>query len=1364
MIENLFKYTVIYLLSFLCLTPITAEAENGNKYNYDLKFEPIPSGVLPTNEVRILYQDSDGFIWLPTYSGLVRYDGYDIVNYGMDMPFNCYLNVVTEDQESNLWIAAEQGVFRFHKSTGEIEHIDDECLGTLNASDILCATNGDIYVSGDNGLFRKPKSQDKFMLIDLPNGHIGGISDIMEDARGHIWIAACESGLFRYDVESNRFHTYSDHVLHFAYTLHQDKKGQIWVGTWGRGLVRLKTPYTGGRMQYDRFHRQEGHSNTLNDNILYTINSDDSGTIWIGTRSGLSLMHDDRDFYSFENYLPGSESGQLPYNEVSSILITRDNQMWISMFGGGICKVRYDSRKFDMDRMDSVRERYHTSSIRSIFHVGGTKYWLGLIGFGMMLYDSETKSAMNYLEHPDFTNLPYTSTVDAIVRRKKTGEICFGTYNGGIWLYNENTHKVKIVNHFIGPTFNDCIHTMLDDSNGNIWIGTRHGVFILDTDDKVHSLSEWIPGINSDFLDSRVFDIKEDNEGNIWIATNYEGIVYISPKKRILKRYAVGNDNDIQNVFCLLVDSRQRIWAGSMWNGLSCYDPDRDRFVTVNSFSTLKNKGINNIVEDNSGKIWITTNSSVLSFAMNKAHELENINYYATSDRRGTFYFNHASSCLMPDGRLLLGSSHGICRFSTDKPNSKKSTHSLCFTDFKVYHKSLRSMTAEERNRYTPNDVNYADEITIGHKENNFTIEFSLLNYVNPQENMYAYRLENYDDNDIVVDAQHHFASYNNLPAGTYLFRLKGTNEDGMWDESERTLKIRVLPAPWQTWWAYCIYAIIVIIIFYIIFRIMRYKVKMRHKMEIDRIEKRKIEEINHVKLQFFTNITHEFMTPLSIILASLENLKQGGDINTLQRVMAANATRLMRLIQQVLEFRKAESGNLKIGVSYGNISAFIRNCADAFLPLFGKKRQQFDFESDPDDIHGFIDFDKMDKIIYNLLSNTAKYTPEDGRIALRISLPDGSDRLQIDISNSGEPMSQEKIDGLFKRFYEGDYRKHNTIGTGIGLALVKDLVELHHGTITVSSDEHTGNLFRITLPIDRASYNPDEIDDSVSADNKTPFPSHPIYTSPTLMPESSSTAPSEGEQTLLIVDDNEELCLLFSNLLSHYFNVKTANDGHAAIDILEKGGIDLVVSDIMMPGMDGIELCRYIKHKLEFSHIPVILLTAKRAEEDQIEGYNSGADAYISKPCNFSLLYAQITNCLERQKRRSADFRKQVVFEVNKPGYTPIDEQFLQRAIDCVNANISDSGFGLSEFVNEMGVSRSVLTEKLKSLTGLTPSAFVMNVRLTTACKFMTEQNKIRINELAFAVGFNDPKYFSTCFKKKYGMTPKEFMEQNLS
>lgn len=1363
-------YWSLLLWAFLCLCSAGIHAASMGKYTSNLKFIPISSSILPTNEVRILYQDSDGYIWLPTYNGLVRYDGYSVVNYGLNdgtnLPFNCYLNVVVEDQNRDLWIAAEKGVFKLHKFTGEIERIGSDRLEPLNAADIFCARNGDIWVGGDCGLFRKRKEEEVFERIDLPSQRLRAVSSIIEDSEGCIWVAACENGLFRYDVEQQVFYTYIDENLRFSNVVYQDDKHQIWVGTWDKGLVKLKTPYTTGRMQYDRFHRIEGQENSLFDNIVYTIEQDEMHRIWVGTRSGLSIMHDENDFYSFENYLPGSEIGELPYNEVSSIQRTHDNQMWISMFGGGVCQIQTENKKYGTDRMEAVRERYNTSSIRSIFYAGDDEYWMGIIGFGMILYNDRTHTCINYREHPDFKELPYTSTVDAIVRRKKTGEICFGTYSRGVWLYDEKTHKVRTLNRWTQKKFDsDCVHMLMDDSEGNLWIGTRQGVYILDADDELHTLSEWMPNVELEFLNSRIFDIKEDAERNIWIATNYEGVVRINLKDKTCRRYAVGQQRDVQNVFCLLVDSHQQVWAGSMWNGLSYYDRQLDAFVTINSFSTIENKGITNIVEDSRGKIWTTTNNTVLSFTMNEAHVLENISYYAVANDMETFSFNRASCCLLPDGRLIFGSSHGTRSFMTDRTDYIPSSFSLVFTDFKVHNRSLRDMTPGERQRFSKKDVNYTDEIVLKHQDNNFTIEFSLLNYVNPQENMYTYRLEGYDDKEIVVDAQRHFATYNNLPAGTYLFRLKGTNEDGVWGKTERVLRIRILPAPWLTWWAYCIYAVLLAVILYFVFRFLRYKMRMQHEIQISKIEKQKIQEINHLKLQFFTNITHELMTPLSIILASLENLKSGGDQRTLHTVMTANATRLMRLIQQVLEFRKVESGNLKICVSYGDISSFLRSCAEAFIPLLGKRRQLLSFESTPDAIFGFFDADKLDKIVYNLLSNAAKYTPEDGRICVRTLLTD-EHTLQIDVVNTGELMTQKTIDGLFKRFYEGDYRRHNTIGTGIGLALVKDLVGLHHGTIEVFSNEQMGNCFRITLPIGKETYRQGEIDETVTAQRQTAFPV-PIYINEAEADNGPDEKPDllpSSDYTLLIVDDNEELCMLFSNLLSNYFRVKTAINGRQALDVLQEGGIDLVVSDIMMPEMDGIELCRYIKNKFEYCHIPVILLTAKRAEESQIEGYNSGADGYISKPCNFSLLYAQIVNCLKRQERKGADFRKQVVFEVDKLEYTSLDETFLQRAIDCVNAHLNDVEFGQAEFVNEMGTSRTVLTEKLKSLTGLTPSAFLLNVRLTAACKLMDRQNKVRIAELAVAVGFNDPKYFSTCFKKKYGMTPKEYMEQDRS
>ena len=455
---------LLFSFTFFCLLTTNTYAANTGKYASNLKFIPIPSSILPTNDVRILYQDSDGYIWLPTYNGLVRYDGYSVVNYGLNdgtnLSFNCYLNVVVEDHDKNLWIAAEKGVFKLHKLTGDIERIGNDKLESLNAADIFCTKNGDIWVGGDRGLFRKKKGEDIFERIDLPSQRLASVSSIIEDDRGDIWVAACEKGLFRYDVEQKKFYAYIDQVLCLSNVVYQDDKQQIWVGTWDRGLLRLATPYTTGRMQYDRFHRVEGEENSLFDNIVYDIGQDESHRIWVSTRSGLSIMHDESDFYSFENFLPEEGIGKLPYNEVSSILRTHDNQMWISMFGGGVCKIQTENKKFGVDRMEAVRSLYKTISIRNVFYAGDDEYWMGIIGFGMILYNARTHTCINYQEHPDFKDLPYTSTVDAIIRRKKTGEICFGTYSRGVWLYDEKSHKVRALNHLTQRKFeNDCVHT-----------------------------------------------------------------------------------------------------------------------------------------------------------------------------------------------------------------------------------------------------------------------------------------------------------------------------------------------------------------------------------------------------------------------------------------------------------------------------------------------------------------------------------------------------------------------------------------------------------------------------------------------------------------------------------------------------------------------------------------------------------------------------------------------------------------------------------------------------------------------------------------------------------------------------------------
>ena len=1349
-----FYICIIYLLLFTCMMQA------------NLRFTPFPNRQLPSNEVRKLYQDSEGYIWIPTYNGLARYDGHNVVNYGFNnvtnKSFNSYLNAVVEDDEKGLWIAAENGVFKLNKMTGEVFSHTDSTLKNLNAVAIVFDSNKTLWVGGNKGLFRKKRGGDfeQLKLRDSVGNEILHINSIMEDSNHNLWITAWEQGLYRYDTKTGQLFSYIDPILKTAYVVYEDSRHTFWVGTWGRGLLKLSVPYTVHSMEYTQFLHNESMVTSLVDDIIYDINEDELSQLWIGGRSGLSILSLDGN--KFENYTPDGNYGNLPYNEVNSILHTKDGLMWIGMLGGGICKVQSSQVKYEVDRLDYIKKKYKTNSVRSICQVGKNELWMGIMGRGLVKYNQRSQTGVNYVDVPELNHLPYPSTVNSIIKRRNKNEICFGTWCAGVFFYDEDKHKVTMLNQLVNEKLGDnCVYVLLEDSDNNLWIGTRNGLYIFDTTNELYTLSEWLHCAEVPPLSS-VYDIKEDEMHNLWLALGEEGVMRIDLNQKSYKKYTISGKHSSYVTSCILIDSQQRIWVGTMWSGLVYYQAASDSFITFPAISNIENTSISNIIEDENKYIWITSNNIVLAFSVDDSFRIQKVNYYATYDDVSGSLFNRNASCVLPEGKIAFGSLQGLYIFETQQMyDDDMSSFPLLFTDFKIHNRSLRDFTKEEREKFSKYEINYADRITIPYNQNNLTIEFSFMNYERRDDYLYAFKLEGYDERENIVDSQHHFAIYNNLPAGTYTFCLKGMLPNGEWSNEVKTLTIVIQPKPWQSWGAYVIYILLFVLIFYSIFYFLHYRMRMQHLIQISELEQQKIQEINHLKLQFFTNITHELMTPLSIILASLESLKNGSDKQSLLSVMTVNVTRLMRLIQQVLEFRKVESGNLKICVSYGEVSLFVRSCVEAFIPLLGKKQQHIVFTSEPESILGYFDSDKLDKMIYNLLSNAIKYTPVEGRISVNLKKSSVDDMLQIDVINTGELMNRKTIDNLFKRFYEGDYRKHNTIGTGIGLSLVKDLVNIHHGTIEAFSNQSIGNCFRILLPLDKESYVQGEIDEELGAQMQTSF-TMPVYIDETI--ENAGDEMLQADYTILIVDDNEELCMLLSNLLSNYFCVKIAMNGKQAIQVLEEGNINLVVSDIMMPDMDGIELCKYIKQQFEFSHIPVILLTAKRTEKSQIEGYSSGADGYISKPCNISLLYAQIINCLKRQERKSTDFRKQVVFEVNKLEYTSIDEAFLQKVIDCVNAHLSDTDFSLEKFVFEVGTSRTVLTEKLKTLTGLTPSNFILNVRLTTACKLMEEQRKVRISDLAYAVGFNNPNYFSMCFKKKYGLSPKEYISNKLT
>lgn len=1298
----------------------------------ELMFEPLRPAQMPTDEVSCLYQDGDGYIWIVTYSGLVRYDGYSSVLYtlGADSDESLEGNMHRViGQGGEIYVATEHGMLKVDRASGRLVRLHDPVISGVNISALAVDGSGRLWAGGDKGVFLKGPD-DSFSAVPLiPGSREKPVSDVVDmkvDSDGNLWFTSWGRGLFRYDIDHSRLYAYTDGVLSSAYVLHQDPEGALWVGTWGSGLLKIgDSAHPDSAEGLLRWSHNVRKPDSLMDDIVYDIDQDREGNLWIGTRSGLSILPCG-SAGSFVNIYPETGVGKLPYNEVNAILRTRDDTMWVGLLGGGICKVvrpRHENSGFSMEK---VRSQYKTTSVRSIYQSDSTCFWFGISGHGLIRYDSSTGDFRHYSDIPEFRGMMYASTVDCIIPRGR--QICFGSYNNGLWLYDPSRNAAWAINSTNTPGITeDCIHSLKQDSAGNIWIGTRGGIFVLTPEDEVVPMPQFIgnPGIPNV---AKVLCFSEDSQGNIWVATGYDGILRISPSDSEVTGFQVEGIPEVHSFNSVLADSNGNIWAGSSMAGLYRYDARKKAFVGEESLEFLRGTAITNLTEDPHGNIWVTAGSSVLSFVKEPDSMLRLLLYRAASEAYDPVSFNrNASAYIASRDAMVFGTSRGLQFYGcTPAPVRDSDIPGIAITGI------------------THGEDIYRD----------IEVSFSIFDFDNPAADIYYYRLSRRRSTPgvwKVVGGGQNKASFTGLRPGNYVFEVYGSRSGSSEESGICRTEIKVPGNPWVSWWAILLYVLAGVTIAGLLVSAAVSKIRMRRKAELDSLNQQKADEINQARLQFFTNVSHEFLTPLSIILASVESLEpKTAREKNIAGIMSSNAVRLTRMVQQVLDFRKAESDNLQLRVSENDVAEFIGHEVEAFIPLVRKRDLQVSFSSEPLSIRGWFDPDKVDKILYNLLSNAVKYTPVGGTVRVQAKRLEG-DVLEVTCSNSGKLMSARTIAGLFKRFYEGDYRRFNTIGNGIGLSLVKSLVTIHRGSIDVVSNEREGNCFIVRIPIGKDAYRSEERDEVTVGDNNMPL----------ALRVGDNTV--KTAYTVLCVDDNEELCELFSAILSKSFNVITSTSAKAALEILRDNSVDVIVCDVAMPEMDGLQLCSLLKQTVDYSHIPVIMLTAKTDDSYSISGFRAGADGYLTKPCNFSVLTAMILNLIGKQEKKSEAFRKQLVFEVRDIDYTSVDKQFLQRAIDVVNAHIADSEFSQTDFVREMSVSRTVLTEKLKNLTGFTPSAFILNTRLTLAYKLLCEEKgNLRVSDLAYSVGFSDAKYFSKCFKSKYKRSPREIMEEH--
>lgn len=1368
-----FLYKLGFFISFMLFNFTLLSATEEVIYNLKFKQLSAPHS-LPTNEVQKVYQDRDGFIWFATRNGLCQYNGYETTLYKSNLysPDLLTTNSITclvDDNNNNLWIGTSEGLNVMDKRTGEIKKYKAPSISN-NVVSALCVTRDNtLWVGTDNGLCRYVPEKDTFVVCgdEFGDGRLRyvTIKSLLEDSDGDLWIGTWAQGLFRYSPSTDKVVVYPKiNEQYSSHVIYEDSNKDIWVGSWGYGLFKLRNPKDMENVSYQSFLHENGDDSSLSDNIVYDIAEDiNTHTLWVGTRSGLSILRLDESS-SFINYKSGKSDYRIPSDEVNSIMRDSQKNMWIGAIGGGVLMADTRQPAFALHTLNFGDEDIPVTSVRTLFADSDQNLWIGVGTYGLARREYVTGELKMYSHIPEFSGVKDLPSLFAVVQRKKSGDIWFGMYNGGIYVYRKGEKVKHLTTKNSAFLTSDCVSALYEDYEGNCWIGTRGGIGVRLSDgtDYRFETMNFNDSLSAGWIYVR--DIVQDMDNSVWLATSNFGVIHITgdvrqPSTLKYENYSFHNRKLITNtVLCMHIDRFGRLWAGTEGGGLYLYNRSTGQFEEKTRTYSIPGDVIVSIEEDKSGNLWLGTVSGLVKlYVVAVGNDFSTRIYTSADGLQDNFIVN--SSCSR-DGELFFGGHKGYNSFFPDKMEIPSQETNFLITDIKIFNHSFKNLPVELQQKISPVMPTYTSKIELPYKYNNFSIEFAALTYKNPELNRYAYRLQNFDRDWQYTDADRRFAYYNNLPSGTYTFQLKATNENGEWSGYVREFTVVVLPPFWATWWAYLLYMVLVLVIGVLIYRTIKKRILLQNALRLREMEKAKAEELNHAKLQFFTNITHELLTPLTIISATVDELKtQAPSHNDLYTVMNSNIQRLIRLLQQILEFRKAETGNLKLRVSPGDLAAFVRTGTESFKPLVKKRKIHFSLLCDPESIVGYFDIDKLDKIMYNLLSNATKYNKEDGFIQVTLSY-DEEDRefVLLRVKDNGKGISREKQATLFKRFYEGDYRKFNTIGTGIGLSLTKDLVTLHGGTISVESEVDHGTEFIVRIPIERSYYDEEQIDDEVISLRQTAIDYED--TPEDVIAEVQELATKAN--SILLVEDNEELLNLMTKLLGREYNVFTAENGKEGIIVLENEDVDLIVSDIMMPEMDGIEFCKYVKGHLEISHIPVILLTAKNKEEDRAEAYEIGADAFISKPFNLTVLHARIRNLLKYKARMAHDFKNQIVFEVKDLNYTSLDEDFIQRAINCVNNHLEDPNFDQAQFADEMLTSKSTLYKKLKSLAGLNTSSFIRNVRLKAACRIMEEKGiNIRVSELAYAVGFNDPKYFSSCFKKEFGMLPSEYIER---
>lgn len=1374
------RKTVCQFITLLTLLSITTTLCVGQKRAFE---HLTTERGLSQNSVLAITQDERGFIWLGTRLGLNRFDGHTIKTYQNRASDTTtltgnYIMALLTDSHQRLWVGTQNGLNLYSPATDSFERIvkNPQWAGNSMVNCLSEDRKGRIWVGTVDGLHQlldpKTKRFQTYSVNTVPAIAGNNVRAVFEDSQGTIWVGTSE-GLTRLTPKQGGYISYTykhnptdKESLSDSYvaTIAEDKQQRIWIGTINGGLNR----YNRQTNTFTRFLHNTSEPRSLVHNNIRKITLDQRGSLWIGTQEGLSIFDPVR--LTFENYKhdPATKRS-LNKNSIYSIFEDRQGSVWIGTYYGGanICypyqtefavyQNSSDPLSLSDDVVSSIIEDKTSSSTPA-------NLWVATEGGGLNYFDRRTGKFIAYKHNPVIPSSIGSNLVKCVYQ-DRAGNIWAGTHGGGLNLFDANR---KTFQHFLfsqhdAASFSAEVLSIHEDSRGIFRVGTQQG--LLEFRQAKPPLQARPPSlIQKSIGRANVKVILEDQEKTIWFGTS-SGVFRLLADGQTVLSFA-NSVLGTPSVNCLYEDRQGRIWIGTYHEGVSVYDKARGDFTNYTVRDGLANDDVAGILQDNSGYIWISTGNGLSRFDPTDKTFIN----YTTSDGLVGNAFNYNAAFKSASGELLFGGYQGITVFRPTQIHVSRQAAPVVFTALRVMNKPVGINTADE---ILTQDISLTRSVTFRYDQNVFTLDFALLNYIKSNKNKYAYKLEGFDEEWNYIDIPS--VTYTNLPTGNYTLLVKGANNDGLWSKPV-LLTITILPPFWKTWWAYTIYALVVGAILFFITRYFILRALLKRDYEL-----------NQIKLNFFTNISHEIRTHLTLIAGPIERLllARKDDVLVQQQLgyVQSDAERLLRLVNELMDFRKAETNNLTLHVADYDLIPFLNEIFLFFKEVTISKNIETSFTYDVESLLLYFDREQLEKVFFNLLSNAYKFTPDGGKISL--SVQQQADMVCVQITDNGRGIAPQYLDKLFDNFFQVDDHGIQNTGYGIGLALSKTIVELHQGKLTVESaisSNATPNRTCFTVQLKTGKKHlekwlidsplfVDPVAETHDIEDELPNPSGrkaETIATPMVVTQQEEDYRQSDEwlpvqtkrYTILLVEDNAAVRAFIGESLADSYQIIDRTDGlagwYAAIELIP----DLIISDVMMPEMDGFTLCNKLKTDERTNHIPVLLLTAKNAIASQVSGLAMGADSYLTKPFSLQVLRLHVRNLLATREKMRERFSRHITLQPQNIEVSSVDELFLKKIVQIIDNHMDDSEFDVDKLADEVGMSRSVLYKKLKALTDMSVNDFIKSSRLQKATQLL-QQKKLTINEVAYAVGFSDRKYFSKEFKKQFGKSPSEYINE---